>query len=216
MKAWRKFLHYGVYTVITVVGIAVVAILVFPYRWLDEKIFQEVHRLHQANVIVVLFGDSNEERTEVGRDTHRRVVYGVKLFQKGYAPKIIFSGGNPDGANLMAKFGAQLGVSSQDMIIENRSRDTISNWDNTARIVKARQWTSVLLVSRTSHVARAMRIINPHGITIYPAAVPYNSCDPPYTRVELMQAFWHDIAAYGLYVVSGKQAYERVVDYMRK
>jgi uncharacterized SAM-binding protein YcdF (DUF218 family) len=194
MKVLRKFLRYGVYTVITVLGIVVVAILVFPYRWLGEQIFQEVHQLHQADAIVVLFGDGNGKGTWVGPESHRRVVYGVKLFQEGYAKKIIFSGGYPGGANLMAKFGAQLGISPQDMIVENRSRDTISNWDQTARIVKAQQWTSILLVSSASHVARAI----------------------PYARRELMRSLFHDFGAYVLYVVAGKQTYERIVDYVRK
>ena len=216
MKAFEKFLRYGIYMLLTSVGLAAVLILALPYRWIGAQIFQRVHHLRQADAIVVLFGDGNGKGTAVGRESHRRVVYGVKLFREGYAKKIIFSGGYPDGADLMVALALELGVAPQDMLVENRSRDTISNFDNTARLVQAQHGASVLLVSTASHVARALRIINAHGLTIYPAAVPYDTCEPPYTRAELMQALWHDAGAYALYVVAGKQAYERVVAYVRK
>jgi uncharacterized SAM-binding protein YcdF (DUF218 family) len=216
MKSLKTFLRYGAYSIIIVAGIAVITIMIFPYRWLGERVFQDVHDLHQADAIVVLFHGHNEDRTGVNRESHRRVSYGVKLFQEGYAKNIIFSGGRPDGANLMAQLGEQLGVSPKHIFIENRSRDTIRNWENTSWIVKAHQWNSVLLVSSTFHVARAIRINNPNGITIYPAAVPYDSCEPPYTHYDLMRSFFHNSGAYVLYAVAGERNYERVVDYVRK
>ena len=216
MKSLKKFFRYGVYGIILVVIIVVITLIIFPYRWLGEWVFQDVHNLHGADAIVVLFGDANEDGTGVGRETHRRVSYGVKLFHEGYAKNIIFSGGRPKGANLMAQLGEQLGVSPQAILIENNSRDTISNWENSSRIVKAKQWDSVLLVSSAFHVARAVRITNPNGISIYPAAVPYDSCDPPYMRRELMRSFFYNFGAYVLYAVAGEQNYERVVDYVTR
>jgi uncharacterized SAM-binding protein YcdF (DUF218 family) len=216
MRSLKIFFRYGVYRIIIVAGIAVITILIFPYRWLGERIFQDVHDLHQADAIVVLFHGYNEDRTGVSRESHRRVSYGVKLFQEGYAKNIIFSGGRPDGANFMAQLGEQLGVSPEHIFIENRSRDTTRNWENTSRIVKAHQWDSVLLVSSTFHVARAIRINNPNGITIYPAAVPYDSCGPPYTHYDLMRSFFHNFGAYVLYAVAGEQNYARIVDYVRE
>lgn len=216
MKSLKTFLRYGVYSIILVAGIAIITVMIFPYRWLGEWVFQDVHDLHQADAIVVLSSDYTEDGTWVGRETHRRVLYGVKLFQEGYAKTIIFSGGRPNGANIMAKFGEQLGVPPQAILIENMSRDTISNWENSSRIVKAHQWNSVLLVSSAFHIARAIRITNPNGITIYPAAVPYDSCDPPYTRRELRRSFFHNFGAYMLYAVAGERNYARVVDYVRK
>ena len=96
MKSFEKFLRYGVYLLLTGVGLAAVLILALPYRWIGAQIFQQVHQLHKADAIVVLFGDGNGKGTAVGRESHRRVVYGVKLFREGYAKKIIFSGGYPD------------------------------------------------------------------------------------------------------------------------
>jgi len=216
MKSLKKFLRYGVYSIIIVIGIVVVAIMIFPCRWLGERLFQDVHHLHKTDAIVVLFHDYNEDGTGVNSESHRRVSYAVKLFREGYAGKIIFSGGRPRGANLMAKLGEQLGVSSQDILIENMSRDTIRNWENTSRIVNLNQWKSVLLVSSVFHLARTIRITNPKGIAVYPAAVPYGSCEPPYTRRELRDSLFYNFGAYVLYTVAGKQNYERIVDYVRK
>jgi uncharacterized SAM-binding protein YcdF (DUF218 family) len=216
MKSLRTLFRYGMYSTAIVLGITVISIMIFPYRWLGERVFQDVHDLHQADAIVVLFHDYNEDDTGVNRESQRRVSYGVKLFQEGYAKNIIFSGGRPKGAKFMAQLGEQLGVPPQNILIENRSRDTISNWENTSRIVKAHQWNSVLLVSSVFHIARAVRIINPKEITIYPAAVPYNSCDPPHTRLELMRSLFHNFGTYVLYVVAGERNYERIVDYVRR
>lgn len=216
MKSLRKLLRYSVYSIIVVVAVATGSIMIFPYRWLGEQVFQKVHDLHKADAIVVLFGDGNGTGTGVGRESHRRVSYGVKLFQEGYADTIIFSGGNPQGAHLMANLAQQLGVPSHAILIEHLSYDTLSNWNNTARIVRAQQWTSVLLVSSTFHVARAIRILPPGDITIYPAAVPYDLCDPQYTRREIRRSFFHNFNAYVLYVVVGERRYKQIVDYLRK
>ena len=216
MKSLRTFFRHSVYGIIFVFIIVVITLMIFPYRWLGERIFQDVHDLHQADVIVVLFHDYNEDATGVSKKSYCRVSYGVKLFQEGYAKNIIFSGGRPKGANLMAQLGEHLGVAPQAILIENRSRDTISNWENSSQIVKAKQWNSVLLVSSAFHVARAIRITKPNGITIYPAAVPYDSCDPPYMRREMMRSFFHNFGAYVLYAIAGERNYERVVDYVRR
>jgi uncharacterized SAM-binding protein YcdF (DUF218 family) len=216
MKSLRTFFRHSVYGIIFVFIIVVITLMIFPYRWIGERIFQDVHDLHQADVIVVLFHDYNEDGTGVSKESYCRVSYGIKLFQEGYAKNIIFSGGRPKGANLMAQLGEHQGVAPQAILIENRSRDTISNWENSSQIVKAKQWNSVLLVSSAFHVARAIRITKPNGITIYPAAVPYDSCNPPYTRYELMRSLFYNFGAYVLYAVAGERNYERVVDYVRR
>lgn len=208
-------IHYFVYGLLGFIAISTFILLFFPYRWLGNRILPCVHHLHQADVIVVLFGDGNAQGTGVGRETRRRISYGISLLQAGYAPSILFSGGHPDGANLMAERAQQSGVDSEVIFIENMSRDTFSNWENTAQIAETHGWTSVLLVSSVFHVARALLILEPGTLTLHPAAIPYDISEPHYTHRDLTKSFVHNTGAYLLYKMSGEHLYARIVSYLR-
>ena len=99
MKASIKTVYrYIIYITILVPLLSGVIILLFPYHWIGKYVFQQLHHVRKADVVVVLFGDENENGTGAGRETHRRVSHGVKLLRRGYAKHIIFSGGTPQGA----------------------------------------------------------------------------------------------------------------------
>lgn len=211
MKTWGKWLRYSL-----LAGTGVVIVFLwFPYQWLGERLWDVVHQLHPADVIVVLFGNGDGTNEGLGPESQRRARYGVKLLQDGLADKIIFSGGYPDGSDLMADFARQLGVPAEEIIVENRSYDTLSNWEYSTEIMRAHDWRSALLVSSVFHLTRTLQQIEPHEITIYPAAVPYSACKPPYTRRQLRSSFRHNVGAYLLYAVAGERYYQSVVEYIR-
>lgn len=95
-----------------------------------------------------------------GGETTSRTLGAIKLYDEGYAPVIIFSGAASDPASVsnaaaMRKIAIQAGVPASDILIEEDSADTYENAQNTARIIKDRNMSSIILVTSPYHQRRA-------------------------------------------------------------
>ena len=128
-------------------------------------------KLQPAVGIIVLAGDVNGER----------VTEGVKLYKEGYAHKMIMSGGpltwRLSAAAWMKKQAVTMGVPSEAIWLEDRSRSTYENATFSLPFAERQKWKSVLLVTSPTHSRRAKmifaRIFTKAGIKtiIYPAEV---------------------------------------------
>lgn len=95
-----------------------------------------------------------------GGETTSRTLGAIKLYDQGYAPIIIFSGAAQDpksvsNAAAMRSIALAAGVPKSSIIIEEDSVDTYENAQNTARIIKDNNITSILLVTSPYHQRRA-------------------------------------------------------------
>ena len=95
------------------------------------------HNIEKADAILVL-GCSDLSVVDVG----------VELFQKGYADKIIFSGGlgkdtskmwDEPEANKFAKIAIQKGVPEEKILIENQSTNTGENFRFTKKLIEEKK-----------------------------------------------------------------------------
>ena len=107
----------------------------------------------KSDIIIVLAGERGE-----------RVLHGVELFKKGYADKILFSGGSivnfPDGqkitwAGLMKDYAIRLGVPETAIILQDESRSTQEDALFSFKLLKDRHLSSVMLVTSPYHSRRA-------------------------------------------------------------
>ena len=88
-----------------------------------------------------------------------RVTEAVREYERGVAPRMIFTGGH-DGHNfaeapVMARVAQSLGVPASAVFVEAESNDTIHNACFTARIMKAHGWRSAEIITSPVHVRRA-------------------------------------------------------------
>jgi uncharacterized SAM-binding protein YcdF (DUF218 family) len=88
-----------------------------------------------------------------------RVDEAVKEYDRGIAPRMIFSGGL-DGrrypeAVVMARVAAARGVPASAIFVEADSNDTIHNACYSARIMKAHGWRSAEVITSRVHMRRA-------------------------------------------------------------
>jgi uncharacterized SAM-binding protein YcdF (DUF218 family) len=95
-----------------------------------------------------------------GGETTSRTLGAVKLYDEGYAPTLIFSGAAQDptsvsNAAAMRNIALSEGVPSSSILIEEDSVDTYENAQNTARIIKSKGITSIILVTSPYHQRRA-------------------------------------------------------------
>lgn len=95
-----------------------------------------------------------------GGDTAARTREAIKLYQNGWAPKLIFSGAaqdksGPSNAAVMKKEAHEAGVPDADIITEEYSETTKQNAEKTQSIFETNKITSVILVTSAYHQRRA-------------------------------------------------------------
>ena len=138
-----------------------------------------------AEVIVVLGGSTRKQSpprpwVEV-LEAGDRILYGVKLYQEGFAPLILFSGGrvswknNNDGSEAkdMADIAQAMGVPERNILLENKSLNTYQNAVETAKILQQQQITNILLVTSAIHMPRSIAIFKKQGFEVVAAPTDY-------------------------------------------
>ena len=87
-----------------------------------------------------------------GGDTIARSREAVTLYKAGCADKIVFSGAS--NAKVMKDDAISLGVNEGDIIIEERSENTVENASMTKRVIEENDWKRIILVSSIYHQRR--------------------------------------------------------------
>lgn len=140
--------------------------------------------LPAADAIVVLGGDIGAvRRYDLGDpDDPRLAGNGLALAAQAWraqrAPHLLLSGGpsastgGVSEARIMADALRKLGVPAQALQLEAESRSTAQNAAYSARIARDRQWRSIVLVTSSMHMPRALALFEREGLRVYalPAA----------------------------------------------
>lgn len=129
----------------------------------------------RSQAIVVLSGGW-EDAGQLGRSTLERYRYAIRLFQEGFAPLIIFSGGNlddrPAEADEMSEMALSDGFSHQAVISENSSTTTRENVLFTKKILKDKNIRSIILVTSPYHMRRSKLMFEEKGVQVTAMPVP--------------------------------------------
>jgi len=128
--------------------------------------------LSQADAIVVLGGDGG---------SFFRVQQGVALFNAGYAPVVVFSGGTLkdagiacSSAQLSLEAAQELGLPSGAAIIANGAQSTYDEAVNICRLAQQHGWHGIIIVTDLFHTRRAARTFR----TLLPDTAIYLSAAP--------------------------------------
>jgi uncharacterized SAM-binding protein YcdF (DUF218 family) len=101
--------------------------------------------------------DGNPTPTQLARVTEA-----VHEYERGVAPRLIFSGGPTRfgyvEAGVMARTAEAQGIPASAILIEGKAKDTIHNACYSARIMEEHGWRSAEIVSSDFHLARAAMI----------------------------------------------------------
>lgn len=141
-----------------------------------------------ADVIVVLSGD----------DIAERVVFGVRLYKAGYGKKIIMSGGpyywNSTCARIMRKHALYLGVSEDEILLEERSTTTYENATYILSLIANQGFGSAIVVTSPYHTRRTRiifeQLLHDKGIDLRVCAFPLATSKPKsWWKDEVMTRF---------------------------
>jgi uncharacterized SAM-binding protein YcdF (DUF218 family) len=111
---------------------------IWNYLVVDEK-------PKQADVIIVL---------SQGLD---RAQQGVRLYQLGYAPMVIFAGGSLS-ARAMSEWAMDLGLPAEAVILEEQSITTFTDAQYSLEIMRTQGFKSAIVVTSPEHTRRARAI----------------------------------------------------------
>lgn len=95
-----------------------------------------------------------------GGDTSARTAEAIRLYEAGWAPKLLFSGAaadksGPSNAEVMKEQAVKAGVPESAISIEDLSATTAENAKNTSELVKEMGLQRVILVTSAYHQRRA-------------------------------------------------------------
>jgi uncharacterized SAM-binding protein YcdF (DUF218 family) len=138
-------------------------------------------RPEDTEAIVVLAGGTRGER-ELDEDTLRRCLHAAELYRQGRPCPVLVSGGKADPSSqvpacsrLMSDFLVQLGVSKQDLIVEDRSRTTYENAVECRRLLEQHRLAQVVLVTDAVDMYRTVRCFRKQGVAVVPSPCHYRA-----------------------------------------
>lgn len=150
------------------------------------------------DAIVVLAGGVLEPGTlrlnaDLSSYSKNRTTCGVDLYQQGYAPKLVLTGGTGHvfGEGLknaleMKRWAERLGVATTAIVVEDRSRTTYENATETKRLLGP---SSILLVTSASHLPRATALFNKQGFRVTPVPCDFLIRNRPEDTFEDLDVF---------------------------
>jgi uncharacterized SAM-binding protein YcdF (DUF218 family) len=164
------------YLLLTLISLPAVGLLAL--NTLERRHPPALHRPASVEAIVVLgsavahtdpiLGQSQLDRPALDRTWH-----GYRLYREGPPCLVLVSGGkpNPDEpgppcADVMAEELRRLGARAKDVAIENESRNTYENAVESARLLRERNVSHILLVTDASHLPRAAACFRKQGLEV--------------------------------------------------
>lgn len=197
----------------------IIAFAVLPLSLLYPDSFTGQER--RLDAAAVLFNDFNGHYTGINRETERRLNAGLELLHSNRIDQLILAGGNRQemglsGARMMAGYLAELQVPVEKILIEDRSRDSLSNLARIQDLARKHNIRRIGLISSPYHLKRlkTMAGAGSAGFTF----LPYDplQCRPPLSRKEAWVSAHYNLAAYLLHILLPRQAYESVVLWVRE
>lgn len=144
---------------IMVIGLAIL------YQRIDAR--SQVDDAQHADAIIVL-GSAVYPGGRPSPSLNARTQHAIALYQAGYAPYLIFSGGvghnPPSEAQVMQRLALTAGISASAMLLEEQSHSTEENLANAKILMDQFGLHSAIIVSDPFHLYRAERMARDIGI----------------------------------------------------
>jgi uncharacterized SAM-binding protein YcdF (DUF218 family) len=149
----------GSMAVLVVVAFAVLAWQVDRLGGRDEA---------RASDAIIVLGARVEANGRPGSDLTSRTYHAVDLWQAGYAPYLICTGGYENewlsAANVCRRFAIELGVAPGRVLLADGTSNTDEDAIAAARVMADHGWRTAILVSHPLHLFRARWLFRNAGV----------------------------------------------------
>lgn len=128
-----------------------------------------------ADAIIVLGAAAYDTRPSPVFE--ERIRHGLDLYQRGYAPVLLFTGGYGNGARfaesqVARRYALRHGVPESAILIESNSRNTRENLQQARKLMQQHGLHRVIVVSDPLHMSRALRLSRELGIDAIGSPTP--------------------------------------------
>lgn len=154
--------------IVFIVLIAFYLLLVWERYKFNDRIYNSESSLDKNIDYIVVFGAGLKDGNRPSDILADRVKTAVNLYNDGFGKKILMSGDSADNdhdeVSAMSNYAQELGIDSDNIILDERGYDTYSTcWraKNIFGIDKA------ILVTQEYHMSRALYVCNEVGIDSY-------------------------------------------------
>lgn len=180
------------------------AIFAFAGFVLSIEQYSHVDETQPAEAIVVL-GAGVEKDGRPSAAMEARVAHGIWLYEQGYAPLVVASGGvrvrPPAEADLMAQTLLAAGVPQDALIVEDQSLNTGQNAAYVTPLLREHGVERIILVTSPFHQWRAERVFEDVGFEVYLSPPPDDPAEAlPVKRIYFLT---REGAVTLLYLLSG-------------
>lgn len=175
----------------------------FLARWMRTP-----PEVRPADAVVVLGAGISPDGT-LSRPSLRRMLHGILLQRKGFAPVLVFLGpavsGGPPEAEVRAALARELGVPPEEILTDTQARTTREEAARVKALLAPRGARRILLVTDSQHTVRARRLFERAGFEVLPSPVDDLSAaaDSPEDRLELMERVLQELIARFYYRIAG-------------
>ena len=187
----------------------VLALAYTPVTFYLLKPLSVPEEIKDSDLIVVLGGGVNKGRYLNLISTHR-LIKGAQIYLDGRADKILFCGGIPGQgdvaeATVMAQEARRLKIPAADILVEKKSKNTREQALEVKSISSSLRLKTILLVTSSNHMKRALLSFENVGLQVYPApADPYEKyTEDPMGRLCLFPVLMYEYAGIVYYRVRG-------------
>lgn len=173
--AWRRWLRRLFFLAVLLVPLAIMLVAGSVY-WQARQA-----QPHQADAIVVMGAAQYNGRPSPVFEA--RLDHALDLYQQGYAPLVVLTGGNmPGDVYTEAETGAQYlidrGVPTEAIVWENQGRSTWESMEGVVEVLDGHDAESLLIVSDGFHLMRSELMARNLGFSAYGSAAPDSPIEP--------------------------------------
>ena len=204
-----KRLYHVLVILLAVVGGVSLLILHTPLpNLLAMPLYSVSSNPTHADVILVLSGGRYDEGS-LNESALERTFTAVRLYRKGLAPRLLFTGGPCCGrsaSSLMANLATDLGVPRSAILVEERSLRTHESATYSAALLRAHGMRTAILVTGPLHMLRAQHAFRGSGVRVFPVRASEKDLSlvsSAAERISLFQGAVHEYLGLAFYRLRG-------------
>lgn len=153
-----------------------------------------------ADVILVL-GSAVWPNEQPSPSLRARTERAIELYQQGYAPYLLLSGGlgryPPEEAEVMRRLAVEAGIPQEALILDMEAHSTWESMEKARDIMEQEGWQTAIIVSDPFHIERSLLMAGDAGFAAYgsPALDSPTYTIPSrrlfYTSREVLALWWY-------------------------